>query len=78
MSNVQNEVVINTTGLDNAVKKLITNSEKRLEKLALYVVGVLNSTGVIHMTGKNSADVVTGAVTALLVALHISTPIKKN
>lgn len=46
---------------------------KSLEKLGLYLVGILTQTGVfaVSSTGK---DVLTASVAAILAAIHVSTP----
>ena len=49
------------------------NGMKSVEKLALYVVGILNATGAIDFS-KVSHTVSTLTIGGLIAALHISTP----
>ena len=48
-------------------------NNKTLEKVGLYVIGVLTQTGVFHIT-PSGKDWLTGAVALVLAALHVSTP----
>ena len=59
------------------LNSLFANGGKTLEKIGLYVVGILPQTGVFHVT---SADKIwlTSAVAAVLTGLHVSTPTPKS
>ena len=46
---------------------------KGLEKLGLYLVGILTQTGVFHVTPAGK-EWLTASVAAVIAALHISTP----
>ena len=46
---------------------------KSLEKLGLYLVGILTQTGVFHVTPAGK-EWLTASVAAVIAALHISTP----
>ncbi len=51
-------------------------NSKTLEKVGLYLVGILTQTGVFHVTATGK-DWLTGAVALVLAAVHVSTPANK-
>lgn len=59
------------------INNVVSNGGKTLEKVALYVVGILSTAGVIDPSGinKNTIPLVIGAI---LTGLHISTPTPKS
>jgi len=59
------------------VNSLFTNGGKTLEKVALYVMGILNATGVVTFSHL-STTWTTGVIAAILTGLHISTPTPKS
>ena len=63
--------------LDFNLGGIFGNGMKSLEKLALYVVGILNATGAVDFH-KVSTTVSTLTIGGLIAALHISTPKAAN
>ena len=59
------------------INGLFSNGGKTLEKVALYVVGILTSTNVIHLSDV-SHNTVLVAIAAVLTGLHVSTPTPKS
>jgi len=59
------------------LNNLFNNGGKTLEKIALYVVGILAQTNVFSVTQQDKLWI-TGAVAAVLTGLHISTATPKS
>ena len=62
---------------DNVVNNIVTNGGKTLEKVALYVMGILQASGAVtfsHLSPTWGA----GICAAILAGLHISTPTPKS
>jgi len=59
------------------IKAVFGNGGKTLEKVALYVVGILTATNVIPASTSYKEWIVS-SLAAVLVGLHISTPTPKS
>jgi hypothetical protein len=58
-------------------KSIFGNSGKTLEKMALYVMGILQASGVVTFSHV-SPSVAVGSIAAVLFGLHVSTPTPKS
>jgi len=63
--------------LSDLINSLFTNGGKTLEKVALYVIGILQASGVVTFSHL-SPTWGTAIVAAILTGLHISTPTPKS
>ena len=70
---------MSTTGnaVTDLINSLFTNGGKTLEKVALYVMGILQASGVVTFSHL-SPTWGTGIIAAILTGLHISTPTPKS
>lgn len=65
------------TNAGNLYSNIFGNSGKTLEKIVLYVVGILTATNVID-TSSVSHNTVLVAIAAVLTGLNVSTPTPKS
>ena len=59
------------------VNSLFTNGGKTLEKMALYVMAILNATGTVTFSHVSPSWSV-ASIAAILFGLHVSTPTPKS
>ena len=67
----------NGNAVSELVSSVVSNGGKTLEKVALYVMGILQASGVVTFSHV-SPTWGTTACAAILAALHISTPTPKS
>lgn len=72
-------VVPNTpaTNAANIYGNIFGNSGKTIEKIALYVMGILQASGWVTFNHVNPS-VAIGSIAAILLGLHVSTPTPKS